>query len=882
VTDNGEVTLPSSGALTFLFTDIEGSTRKAHELGDDWFAVLEAHHAILRPVFAAHGGVEVSTAGDSFFVVFTNAAAAVASTIAMQRAIAAHDWSPHPQVKVRMGMHTGLARFRSHDNDYAGLTVHAASRVESAAAGAQVLITQATLDAAQDEWPDGVDALDLGAHRLKDLPAELQLFQLVADGLEREFPPVRGLDVVRNNVPVPPSTFIGRTEVLSRLHRMLDDDRLVTVVGPGGTGKTRVVQRLATERLHRHADGVWFADLSSAIDEASVVNAVAHALGVREDGDSGLLDSVVDDVQQKNVLLAIDNCEQVIDAAAVVIERLLASGGGVRVVATSREPLELEGERLFPLSPLSVDDGEAVALLVDRVRLIDPEFELDEDVRGHVEAIAQRLDGLPLALELAAASAATLPLAEIAQQLDDRFALLTKGKRTASDRQKTLWGAIDWSYSLLSNREQTLFRRLGVFPAEFDFGVGRKICGEGIDEVDDTLSALTRKSLVAESPTTRLRYLESIRAYARDALATAGELEVLAERHARFFVAEDAESDDEWVDVVHEDLAAALRWGAEHDRVIELRALLELQGFWLRKGRLSEARAASAATLGATEDLEIPERRRALAKAGYLATSQGDTTAGRAYFEQAIELAERTEPEATVQILRADLGAIALAHGDVATAESLYRRALDAARASKNREAVGICLSRMAEIAVTRGELPAAWNFGMEALDVARELQWSALELPIMNILGMVAHQRGELDQARQVYSDALALAKRLESREHVPFLLYSLAQVELGGPEPRAAAPFLLEAIALCVETGAQADLTESLEATARLLAASDANTAAAILAAADALRDAIGFARQPDDAANTSMRAQLDGVDAPELDLDAAVTAALAALAG
>ncbi len=295
--------LPTSGALTFLFTDIEGSTRKAHELGENWFGVLEAHHALLRPVFAAHGGLEVSTAGDSFFLVFEDAAHAIEASVAMQRAIAAHDWSPSPPVKVRMGMHTGLARFRPHDNDYAGLTVHAASRVESAAYGAQVLITQATLDAAEATLPDGLGILDLGFHRLKDLPSELRIYQITADGLEREFPVVRGIDVVRNNVPVPPSSFVGRTAVLTRLHQMLDEDRIVTIVGSGGTGKTRVSLRLASERLHRHTDGVWFVELDSAHDEIGVVNAVAAVLGVREERDRPLLDTVVEFVRDSNVLV---------------------------------------------------------------------------------------------------------------------------------------------------------------------------------------------------------------------------------------------------------------------------------------------------------------------------------------------------------------------------------------------------------------------------------------------------------------------------------------------------------------------------------------------------------------------------------------------------
>ncbi|HVT77003.1 MAG TPA: adenylate/guanylate cyclase domain-containing protein, partial [Acidimicrobiales bacterium] len=691
--DEAEVALPSSGALTFLFTDIEGSTRKAHELGEDWFTVLEMHHAVLRPVFAAHGGREVSTAGDSFFVVFTDAAAAVAATIAMQHAIADHDWSPGPPVKVRMGLHTGPARYRAHDNDYAGLTVHAASRVESAAAGAQVLITQATLDAATPAWPDGVDTIDLGFHRLKDLPSELRLYQLAADGLEREFPPVRGLDVVRNNVPVPPSSFVGRTEVLTRLHHLLDDDRLVTIVGPGGTGKTRVALRVATERLARHGDGVWFVELAGAVDGPGVAAAFGAALGVREEQNRGLLDAIADDLRDKNVLLVVDNCEHVIDDAAVAVERLLASGLGVRVLTTSREALELEGERLLPLAPLSVDDdgGEAVALLAERIALVQPDFVLDDTTLPDTLTIARRLDGLPLALELAAASAASLPLDEIARQLDDRFDLLTRGKRTAADRQKTLRGAIEWSYGLLGDDEQRLFRRLAVFPSEFDFGLARAVCGTGLPDPDETLAALIHKSLVSESVTTRLRYLESIRAFAHDELDACGERAALEERHARYFVDEIEEEQmdrPEWVDIISDDLAAALRWAGEHDRELQLRALVLLQPFWARKGRFSEGRATSDVILSATVDVETPHRRRALAETGRLALQQGQRDAARAYYEQAADLAERIGTPDGAQIAIGDLAQFAMWDGDFDTAEALLTRALDVARRTQREDTI--------------------------------------------------------------------------------------------------------------------------------------------------------------------------------------------------
>lgn len=887
MTTNQKV-LPTEGALTFLFTDIEGSTRKAHELGEAWFEVLETHHAILRPVFASHGGAEVSTAGDSFFIVFEDASQAVGAAVAMQHAISGHDWSPQPQVRVRMGLHTGPARFRAQDNDYAGLTVHAASRVESAAAGAQVLITQATLDAASERWPSDIELIDLGFHRLKDLPAELKLYQVAAPGLEREFPPVRGLELARNNVPVPPSTFIGRTEVLSRLHRLVDDNRLVSIVGTGGTGKTRVALRLATERLSRHGDGVWFVELAAAYDHDSIVAAVADAVGVKEDGDRGLLHTLVEHLRDKTLLLVIDNCEQVIDDAAAVVEQLLESGVGIRVVTTSREPLELDGERVWPLQPLGLDDadprgGEAVALLADRISLVQPDFELTPETLRAAVDIARRLDGLPLALELAAASAVTLTLAQIARQLDERFELLTRGKRTAVDRQKTLWGAIDWSYSLLSDPDQRLFRSLGVFPSEFDFGVVREICSTTETDVDEQLPALVRKSLVVESPSTRLRLLESIRAYAREQAESHGELAGLAERHARYFVASaDKTADTSWIDTIHEDLSAARRWGVANDRGLELAALEPLQHFWMRKGRLSEGRHLSEETLAATTDVASQARWNALTNTGHIALLQGDTATARQHFEGSATVAAAVEGDEYGQMVLGDLGDIAAREGDFDTASLLYERALNVAQRIGKPQVVAVCLAHLAQLATARGDLTAAWHFGLDAIEIARAEEMNELEFAVTNVLGTVALQRGQFDDARRTFSAALAMARKFDLLQPVAYFLYCLACVELAVQSPRAAAPFLREAIPVALEIGAQADVVESLEGTARIAVAVDApDLATTLLASADAIRDQIAFARDAAAAAAyAEMVAAIGDVTAEPLSLGDAAAAAIAFL--
>jgi len=843
------------GTLTFVFTDIEGSTRLAHELGDSWPSLLTQHHEVLRRTFPAHGGVEVNTSGDSFFVVFRSATQAVEATVAMQRALRDEDWRPHPVIQVRIGIHTGEATL--HEGDYAGLTVHAASRVESAASGGQILLTQATLDAAAD-LPEEVGVLDLGMHRLKDLPAEVHLYQVVVDDLRREFPRVRSQDVLRNNIPVPASSFVGRTDALAKLHRHLDVDRLVTLFGPGGAGKTRLSLRLAHERLHRYRDGAWFVELDPTSDDATVAAAVADVLGVREQQGKTILEATVHHLRDREVLIVLDNCEHVIDAAARTVEAILRAGTGICVLATSREPLAIPGERVWPVLPLSTEGDdpmaiEAIRLLVDRIQLLSPEFELTPHLGEAAVSISRRLDGLPLAIELAAATITTLSLDEIASKLDERFKLLTRGSRTALDRQKTMWGAIDWSYALLDEPERGMFRRLGVFPAEFDFDAVGGVCGDGALDVVALVATLTAKSLVAATPSGRFRLLESIRAFARDQLEATGEAAAVFERHARWFAGNILRADAEPVagrsdslDHIHDDVTASLTWAIDHDPPLALDLVAPLHTYWVQRGRWTEGRLLSQHTLDATAQMGVPARAKVLGLTAELALMQGDSDAASALFEQAINLRRDLDGEDAAQILIGDLGAVAARRGDLETAERLYLQALTVARQRRPRLPISLALAHLAEVALLRGHLDDAAERAGEAMMLAREAGSLELAMQMVNLLGAVAQQQGDLPTARRLFGQALDEARGSGATQALPYLLFCLATLALDDSDPDAAAPLLVEAVALDHKLNDQANLVEALEATARLATTDGASAAACLLlAAASSLRESISFPR-------------------------------------
>lgn len=522
-----------TGTVTFLFTDVESSTRTAADIGDERYADVQEHHRILlREAFTSSGGVEVATEGDALFVAFRAAGDAVAAAASGQRALA--ESSP---LRVRMGLHTGEAVVR--DNDYVGRDVHKAKRVSDAGHGGQILLSQTTADLVRST----VRTKDLGAFRLKDFDEAEHLFQVVADDLDQDFPPPRTRDAFRHNLPAQRTSFIGRDREIARVRELLKANRLVTIVGVGGSGKTRLAVEAARRSFATHVDGVYFCDLAAVSEPQLLPNQVVSAMGI---GAGGMLvpaahdsDPVISFLADKQVLLILDNCEHLLEPTADYADAILERCPSVRIVATSREALDVVGEHTYPLrsltlpDPSNVEGSDAVLLFYDRARAARDDFELTEQNAVDVSDICRRLDGMPLAIELAAAQVGHLAPAQIAQRLDDRFALLTGGRRRVQ-RQQTLAAAVDWSYDLLSEDEQLLLRRLAVFPSTFTADAAQQVCDLGARaDLWSLLRSLVRKSLVTPEGGDETKYLllETIRFYAQEKLVASGEADDIRSRH---------------------------------------------------------------------------------------------------------------------------------------------------------------------------------------------------------------------------------------------------------------------------------------------------------------------------------------------------------------
>ena len=513
-----------------LFSDIEGSTVLLSGLGDRYGEALSAQRALLRAAFSAYGGQEMGTEGDSFFVVFESAGDAVRCCVAAQRALSAHDWPGGVAVRVRMGLHSGEPA--RHEDGYIGLDVHRAARIAATAHGGQVVLSEATRLLVGSRLPPGVSICDLGFHRLKDIEAPERIYQLAADGLQEQFPPLKslgppvatvGVTVGVHGFPAVLTSFVGRSGELDEVVELLARYRLVTVTGPGGMGKTRLAGEAARRVADRFADGVWLAELAGVADPDLVPAAIATALGIQQGGGSAM-EALADVLAARQVLLVLDNCEHLIDAVAGLCGTLLPAADDVRILATSREPVGVAGEARYRLPPLALpepgqyqgaDGSAAVALFADRACRADPHFTMSGEIGSAVARLVSRLDGMPLAIELAAARVETLGVGPLLDRLDDQFSLLASTDRLAPARHRSLAATVEWSYQLLSEEERRVFRRVSVFPGPFTLEAAEVAAGTG---AGSAVLHLVDCSLIAPpraGPDGRLRYLmlETLRAY---------------------------------------------------------------------------------------------------------------------------------------------------------------------------------------------------------------------------------------------------------------------------------------------------------------------------------------------------------------------------------
>jgi predicted ATPase/class 3 adenylate cyclase len=594
------VSLPS-GTVTFLFTDIEGSSRLWARHPVTMREAVARHDALLQAAVAGNQGHVVKMLGDGLHAVFASVQDALQAAVTGQRALQAEAWPEDiGRMPVRMGLHSGVAQLR--DGDYFGSTVNRAARLEDAGHGGQILLSQVSAGLLGSELPAGIALLDLGPHLIRDFPARERVYQVLAPELQHDFPPLRTLGGPRTNLPPQATTFVGRQRELESTKQLLEQARLVTLTGPGGTGKTRLALQAAEELAGGFRDGVWLVELAPLTEEALVLPTIAKVFALQPEPWRSLEEELANFLRDKKLLLLLDNCEHLIDYCATLASQLLNGALGLKIVASSREALGVPGEMILRVPSLSLPAGddpaatslmhsEAAQLFSDRARAVRHQFQITDENAAAVAEICRRLDGIPLAIELAASRLRLFSPQQLASRLNDRFRLLTGGSRTAVPRQQTLQALIDWSYDWLSVEEQTLFRRLSVFTGGWTFEASEAI-GDGLD-VLDLLDQLVNKSLVQAEQTAdglRFRYLETIRQYARERMFAAGEGETVRDRHFAYFarlVAEQTKNFDTLInDQVwrllkpeFDNLRQALEWGLSRDTVRALDMLVGIVAF---------------------------------------------------------------------------------------------------------------------------------------------------------------------------------------------------------------------------------------------------------------------------------------------------------------
>ncbi|MGH2774898.1 MAG: adenylate/guanylate cyclase domain-containing protein [Actinomycetota bacterium] len=752
-----------TGTVTFLFTDIEGSTRLLQELGDRCADILADHAVIVRRAIAECAGVEVNTEGDSFFVAFASPTGALLCAVAAQRGLAATRWPEDAVVRVRMGLHTGEGVLGG--DDYVGIDVNRAARIAAAAHGGQTLISEAARGLMEHALPEGVSLRDLGPHRLKDIAHPEHLYDLVINGLLSDFPPPRTLDARPNNIPPQLTSFVGRAGAIADVRSHLERTRLLTLTGAGGTGKTRLALEVAARLLTEYADGAFLVDLSSVTDPALVPSAVAEALGVPEVAEHPILEAVKRHLSTKELLLVVDNFEQVAGAAPVV-EALLLAAPKLKVLVTSRVVLSVRGEQEYAVPPLQPPDPdelpdlptlrriEAVRLFTDRAIAVGSRFQVTEDNAAAVAAITARLDGLPLAIELAATRTKVLTPEQMLPRLQERLSILTSGPRTLPERQRTLRDAIAWSHDLLDATERVLFANLSVFTGGFMLESAEAVCdpkGLGLDLLEG-LTSLVDQSLVRRSEpdegSHRFSMLETIREFGQEQLRASDGFEALRRRHAQHFLglALEAEAhlvaDDqlEWLDRCdreHANIRAALRWAIEAGDANQAQGSAgALWRFWQQRGHLAEGRDWLREILAMPSGQgRSPARAKALIGAGGMAWWQKDREAAGACYEEAVAIERELGDSARTAEAIYNL-AFVVAGQDIDAAARLLEESLDLFRRAEHDPGVAQVLSMLVirdaeagnwDPVITRlEETTGIWRRLGDRLHLAFDLVWLA------------------------------------------------------------------------------------------------------------------------------------------------------------
>jgi predicted ATPase/class 3 adenylate cyclase len=869
-----------TGTVSFLFTDIEGSTELLLRVGDTAYRdILEEHHRLMRDAFDGVGGVEIDTQGDAFFVAFQEAAGAVAGAVQAQRNISGHGWPEGVAIRVRMGLHSGEPTLGP--GGYVGIDVHRAARICSAGHGGQILLSEHTVTMAHGALPPGVELRDMGEHRLKDLARPEHLFQVIIPGHPDQFPALKSLDLQTTNLPsLQLTSFIGREREMAEIRRLLGGARLVTLVGAGGAGKTRLALQVAADMLEEFPKGVWLAELAPLTDPALVPQTVASVFGVREAPGRPITELLVEYLRTRALLLVLDNCEHLVEPAARLAGALLRGCPGVRILATSREALGVAGESAYRVPPMSRPDPrgrvsveelmetEAAQLFLERAALSNPQFLVTDANAPAIAQIVHRLDGIPLAIELAAARVKVLSAEQIAKRLDDRFRLLTGGSRTGLPHHQTLQAAVAWSYDLLSPQERALFDRLSVFAGGFSLEAVEAVCADDPADVLDLLTRLVDKSLVAtESIDHDIRYrmLDTIRHYSLERLGESGEGDAVRSRHLEWHAGLAAQAEPAlvgadqlgWLDrleLEHDNLRSGLEWARARDSRLEagLRMAGALHRFWILRGYLREGRDWLEGLLARAQGASEATRAKAAYGASVLAFHQGDMSRAEAWGTESLQLSRALEDPLGIALALNALGIVArnrgdyeraallldesialsrrfacdwpLAEalnvvgvaarrqGDYARATALFEESLALWRRLGDRWGLAASLAHLGVVARYLGDYERASALHEESLDLRRALGDRRNVAAALSSLGVVAWHLGDYAGAAALFEEGLGLSRELGDRQNVAATLCSLGFVEYRLGRDARATELLRECLALSADLGDKVNTAAAL----------------------------------------------------------------------
>ena len=861
-----------SGTVTFLFTDIEGSTQLWEKYPGAMKEALAKHDSILRAAIESSGGQVIKTTGDGIHGVFEKAIDAISATLTAQRALQGPICDI--QFRVRMGLHTGEAEMRG--NDYYGQALNRAARLLSVGHGGQILLSSVSAELAREHLPPDVSLLDLGEHRLRDLIRPEHIYQVAAIDLPNEFPALRLLDSLPNNLPPQLTSFIGRDREMQEARTLLGASRLLTLIGPGGTGKTRLSLQLAADQLLAFKDGVWLVELAPLREPAFIVSTIASVLELREVPGLPLMNIIIDYLRAKELLMILDNCEHLVEASAQIADQLLHTCPQLKIIASSREALGINGETIYRVPSLSLPDPssnslmdyESTRLFIDRAAKAEPRFQLTDHNASSIAQICQRLDGIPLAIELAAARVKLFTPEQIAERLDDRFKLLTGGSRTALPRQQTLRALIDWSYQSLNETEQRALRRLAVFSGGWTFEAAEAAVGQ--EDTLDGLLGLVNKSLVNvedQDGNSRYRFLETIRQYAMEKLLESGEAVDVRDRHVDYFLRSMEPSpqrdqrtfgalpdDTEWLDRMereHDNLRAALEWAASNDLDKALKLVYIVGNFWVGRDYNVEARRWCQMILERGESLPNMERERAKAYGilGWSSIGIGDHKTGRDAAERGIALAKVADDTHTMGRLLGLASLACIFLGDFPAAEKALAEAESIAREHDYPEQLVTALTTRAQLAFSGyRDIAQARAYIGEALTLGAALQndWATA----MSLFGMgrIAGIVGDLETSRAKFLESANLAKKMGNKRQLYSCYSELAHVLRENGRLEEPLAIYRDLLPKWKDLGHRAAVAHELECIAYILSKmAQPQRAVTILGAADSLRKRIDSLATP-----------------------------------